>query len=174
MTQRKMIPWIVGNTDLGEHLVELGAGPGAATEELRRRAGRVTSLEYNHKFAAGLARRVISKNGAVLRGDAARLPFAEKTFTSAIAVLVLHHLLSNDLQDRVFAEIRRVLKPGGVFLAFEIRDSWLHRVGHIQSIFVPVDPASLAERLSAAGFADTQVSAGNGGFRWKALRDPSR
>jgi len=173
VTQRKLLPWIIGRTDLGEHLLEMGAGPGAATEELRRRAGRVTSLEYDHKFAAGLAARMTVRNGAVLRGDAARLPFADQTFTSAIAVLVLHHLCSSELQGQAFAEIHRVLRPGGVFLAFEIQDSWMHRAGHIKSTFVPVAPTTLAARMSAAGFPDTRIGLRGGGFRWKAVRDGS-
>ena len=84
----------------------------------------------------------------MIQGDAATLPFAEGTFSSAIAILMLHHLRSKDLQDRAFAEIWRVLRPGGVFLAFEIQDGWPHRVGHIRSTFVPVTPASALDRKS--------------------------
>ena len=42
---------------LGEHVLELGAGPGAGTAELRRLAPRITSIEYSHAFAARLASR---------------------------------------------------------------------------------------------------------------------
>jgi len=42
-------------------------------------------------------------------------------FSSAIAVLVLHHLRSRKQQDRAFAEVRRVLQPGAHFFAFEIQ-----------------------------------------------------
>src|SRR6267143_1757047 len=100
MTRRQLLPWILQGSELGEHVLELGAGPGAATEELGRLAARVTSLEYDHAFAA----------------------------------------------------IWRVLQPGGVFLAFDIQDGWLHRVGHIKSTFVPVAPASAFARFTATGF----------------------
>jgi SAM-dependent methyltransferase len=155
---------------LGDHVLELGAGPGAATQELALRASRVTSLEYDHSFASKLAARVDGSNTAVIQADAAALPFANATFSSAMAILMLHHLHSGELQDRTFAEIARVLRPGGVFLAFEIQNSWLHRLGHIRSTFVPVDPRSAAARLKGAGFSQSAVDFWTGGFRIRAIR----
>ncbi len=170
VTQRKLLPWILSGSELGEHLLEVGAGAGAATEELWRRVARVTSLEYDHAFAVGLAARQRNANSGVLRGDAAALPFADHTFSSAIAVLVLHHLHSSELQDRAFTEIYRVLRPGGVFLAFEIQDGWLQHAIHRSSTFVPVAPASVPARLTAAGFSRVTVDLRRGGFRLRALR----
>ena len=170
VTRWQLLPWILQGSELGEHVLELGAGLGATTDELARLAPRVTSLEYDHAFAAKLGARSNALNGAVIQGDAATLPFADRTFSSAIAILMLHHLRSNELQDRAFAEIRRVLRPGGVFLAFEIQDGWLHRVGHIKSTFVPVMPASANGRLTAAGFSKVTVDLRQGGFRIRALR----
>jgi SAM-dependent methyltransferase len=170
VTQRKLLPWILEGSNLGEHVLELGAGPGAATEELRRRAARVTSLEYDHAFAANLGARVRATNVNVIQGDAAALPFPPKTFSSAIAILMLHHLRSKELQDRAFAEIFRVLRPGGVFLAFDIQDGWLHRVAHIRSTFVPVAPATAPARLTAVGFSEITIAVRRGGFRIRALR----
>jgi ubiquinone/menaquinone biosynthesis C-methylase UbiE len=109
-------------------------------------------------------------NVGVVQGDAAELPFPERTFSAAIAVLVLHHLRSSELQDRAFAEIFRVLRPGGVFLAFEIPDGWLQRVGHIHSTFTPVALASAFARLTAAGFSRVTVDFRRGAFRLRALR----
>ena len=170
VTQRRLLPWMLPGSQLGDHVLELGAGPGAATEELRRRAPRVTSLEYSYAFAAGLAARRHYTRSAVLQGDAAALPFADKSFSSAIAVLVLHHLRSADLQDRAFREILRVLRPGGVFFAFEIPDGWFQRAIHRNSTFVPVQPASLPARLTAAGFSRVTVDIRWGGFRVRAVR----
>jgi SAM-dependent methyltransferase len=170
VTRRQLLPWILQGSELGEHVLELGAGPGAATEELEHLAPRVTSLEYDHTFTARLGACMSGANVTVIQGDAATLPFSDGTFSSAIAILMLHHLRSSDLQDRAFAEIWRVLRPGGVFLAFEIQDGWLHRVGHIRSTFVPVTPASAFARLTAAGFSRVTVDFRRGGFRIRALR----
>jgi ubiquinone/menaquinone biosynthesis C-methylase UbiE len=170
VTRRQLLPWILQGSELGDHVLELGAGPGAATLELASRAARLTSLEYDHAFAAKLGARVSGSNAAVIQADAAELPFADATFSSAIAILTLHHLRSFELQNRALAEIARVLRPGGIFLAFEIQDSWLHRVGHIHSTFVPVRPASVFARLLAAGFFKVTVDLRSGGFRIRTLR----
>ncbi|HEY2547332.1 MAG TPA: class I SAM-dependent methyltransferase [Candidatus Acidoferrum sp.] len=171
MTRKQVLPWLLGDTDLGEHVLEIGAGPGAATDELRNRAARVTSLEYSHAFALGIAQRSHAKNGAIVQGDASALPFPQKMFSSAIAVLVLHHLRSQELQERAFAEIFRVLKPGGVFLALEIQDGWLNRIGHIRSTFVPVAASSVPGRLGAVGFCNVSTNAfRRGAYRLRALR----
>ena len=170
VTRKHLLPWVLSGTELGEHALEIGAGPGAATDELRKRAARVTSLEYSHPFAADLAARNQSENGAVLQGDASTLPFPEKTFSAAIAILVLHHLRSREAQERAFTEILRVLRPGGVFLAFEIQDGWLNRIGHIRSTFVPVAPASVCDRLAAAGFSNVITEFRRSAYRLRALR----
>ena len=170
MTRTQVIPWLLSGAELGEHALELGAGPGAATDELRKHAGRVTSLEYSHAFAVGIAQRIQNGNGDVLQGDASALPFPEKTFSSVTTVLVLHHLRSPELQDRAFAEIYRVLRPGGVFLAIDIPNAWFHRIVHIRSTFVPVAPATATERLTAAGFSNVAIDFLRGAFRIRALR----
>jgi ubiquinone/menaquinone biosynthesis C-methylase UbiE len=170
VTRRQLLPWILEGSELGEHMLELGAGPGATTDELRLRAARVTSLEYDHGFAARLGARVSGTNASVVQSDAANLPFPDKTFSSAIAILMLHHLRSSALQDQAFEEIYRVLRPGGVFLAFEIQDSWFHRVGHIRSTFVPLATASTIARLTAAGFSRATCNSRRGGLRIRAIR----
>ena len=155
---------------LGDNVLELGAGPGATTEELRRRAARVTSLEYDQKFAARLGARFRNTNVGVLRADAAALPFPDETFSSVIAVLVLHHLKAQGQQEKAFAEIHRVLQPGGAFLAMEIGDGWLQRFGHIKSTFVPVAPGVAFARLTSLGFSKIVIDMQRSAFRICALR----
>lgn len=167
ITRDHLLPWVVAGNSLGDHVLELGAGPGAGTAALQRLSPRVTSLEWSHDFAVRLA----AKNrNAVVQADGASLPFAECTFSSVIAVLMLHHLRTRAAQENAFREAFRVLRPGGSFFAFEIEDNLLHRVIHIGSVFVPIDRASIAERLSAAGFSDVKLTSRSGGFRFSATR----
>jgi ubiquinone/menaquinone biosynthesis C-methylase UbiE len=186
VTRKQLLPWLLAGTELGEHVLEIGAGPGAATEELRKRSGRVTSLEYSYDFAARLAPRdqktttsnvpgakiteTRSRNGVVVQGDASVLPFAESTFSTAVAILVLHHLRTHEAQERALREIFRVLRPGGAFLAVEIEDGWLNRIAHIRSTFVPLRAREVPARFAAAGFCDVTYSIRHGAFRVKAVR----
>jgi len=170
LTRRELLPWMLQSSVLGEHVLELGAGAGPATMELARRASRVTSLEYDHSSALKLRTRSIHPNIGVVQGDAATLPFADATFSSTIAILMLHHLKSQELQNRTFSEVHRVLRPGGVFLAIDIPEGWIHRVAHIKSTFVPLDPATVIHRLTAAGLAQVTLDSRSGGFLIRAVR----
>src|SRR5260370_35541849 len=89
VTWRQLLPWILQGSELGENVLEVGAGPGAATEELGRLANRVTSLEYDHAFAAKLRASVNGSNAPVIRGDAGTLPFSNAAFRAEIAILLL-------------------------------------------------------------------------------------
>lgn len=170
ISQKHLLPWLLSGFRLGDHVLEIGAGYGAATGELRKRAARVTSLEYDAASLAKLKATLKGEAVAVVCGDASAMPFTGQTFSSATAVLVLHHLKSPEAQDRAFAELFRVLRPGGVFLAFEINDSWIHRIGHIKSTFTAVAPASVFARLTKAGFSSISVDFRTGGFRISASR----
>jgi ubiquinone/menaquinone biosynthesis C-methylase UbiE len=168
VTQSRVLPWMISGASLGDHVLEIGAGPGAATQELRRQAPRVTSLEWSLAFAASLATRNQGVN--VVQGDAAILPFADKSFSSVIAVLVLHHLRSSEVQDRALREIYRVLRPGGVFLAAEIPDGWLQRAIHWKSTFVPFAVTGIPARLAAAGFSHATITSRRAGFQFQAFK----
>ena len=173
ITRNQLLPWTLADVNLGDHLLEIGAGAGAATPELRKRVPRVTSLEYDRTLSTRLAQTLAQTNRAavsIVQGDAAALPFAASTFTSAIAILMFHHLRSGELQDRAFAEVHRVLRPGGRFCAFDIQDGWLNRVVHIKSTFVPIDPQNVVTRLKNAGFADVSVDLRSGAFRFLASK----
>ncbi len=60
---------------------------------------------------------------------ASRLPFADQSFDFAYAINIFHHLTDPETRERAFAEVVRVLKPGGVFFLQEINTTnWLFRV----------------------------------------------
>jgi ubiquinone/menaquinone biosynthesis C-methylase UbiE len=164
---------VVSSIPLGDHLLEIGAGYGVATPYLRRRVARVTSLEYDHRSTRHLMLHHGGGHGWAVRGDASLLPFADQTFSSALAILVLHHLKSREAQDQMFAEVYRVLRPGGVFLTFEITDSWMNRVVHIRSTFTPIAPASAMKRLTTSGFSGMVFDTRGGTFRLSAKRPDS-
>jgi ubiquinone/menaquinone biosynthesis C-methylase UbiE len=168
-TQQRLLPRMLeGAGDLGTRVLEVGAGFGAATAELSRRFPSVISLEYSAAFAANIPR--ADRAARIVQGDAAQLPFADGSFTCAIAILMLHHLRSQELQDRAFGEICRVLQAGGIFLAFEIHDGWLQRLIHTSSTFVAVNAGAAHARLNAMGFSRVSVDLWRGGFLLRARR----
>lgn len=170
LTRKRLLPWLLADCELGEHVLEIGAGAGSATAELRKRTRGLTSLEYDSELVRRLAARHGSDGTGIVQGDAANLPFADASFSCVIGVLVLHHLPSSELQDQAFSEVHRVLRPAGQFLAFEVPDGWLQRLSHIKSIFVPLEPAPTTARLKGAGFNQISVERDGGGFRVIARR----
>jgi ubiquinone/menaquinone biosynthesis C-methylase UbiE len=169
-TQRQLLPRILADVPLGDHLLEIGAGYGPATSFLKAQVSRVTSLEYDHNATLKLKLQSPNGDSAAVRGDASQLPFPGQTFSSSLAIFVLHHLKSLEAQERMFSEVFRILRPGGVFVALEINDTWINRFGHIRSTFTPVPPASIFPRLAAAGFSQTAVDFRPGIFRINAFR----
>ena len=164
----KLLPWVLRDVDLGDQVLELGPGPGITTDVLRRRAPRLTSVEIDPRLAGALASRLENTNVTVLRGDATALELGDATFSGAIACTMLHHVPSPALQDRLFAEVRRVLRPGGMFVGSDSLSSRLFRVIHLFDTLVPVDPAGLTARLEAAGFGAVQIDVAGRTFRFRA------
>ncbi|MBI5948278.1 MAG: class I SAM-dependent methyltransferase [Chloroflexi bacterium] len=98
----------------GTSVLDLGCGPGRDCAFLSAEGFRVTGCD---RYAAALARaRIAAPAAAYLRLDIARpLPFRSGTFDAAIASLSLHYLPWVETLAAV-AEVRRVLRPGGLFL----------------------------------------------------------
>ena len=81
----------------------------------------------------------------------------------------VHHVPSPELQDRVFAELARVLAPGGVLVGSDSLSSPLFRVVHWGDTLVPVDPETMPARLERAGFRDVEVQVAPRTFRFRAV-----
>jgi ubiquinone/menaquinone biosynthesis C-methylase UbiE len=109
-------------------------------------------------LAAQLAERYAGTNVEIVEGDATDLAFEPDRFSAATSFFMLHHVPTPELQDRLFAEVARVLRPGGVFVAADSMASDGLREFHHDDVYQPVDPAGLAVRLGAAGFVDAEVN----------------
>ncbi|HVM74997.1 MAG TPA: class I SAM-dependent methyltransferase [Candidatus Saccharimonadales bacterium] len=169
-SERHLLPWVFAGQQLGEHALEIGAGYGAGTQFLRRRVERVTALEYDVRLTMAWKAKGQSEGVEIVCGDGAQLPFGDERFSSVTAILVLHHLKSAELQKRMLSEVMRVLRRDGVFVGFEIGDSWLNRIGHIGSTFTPFTSSIAQESLSAAGFANTCIKARFGAYRFTSMK----
>jgi SAM-dependent methyltransferase len=153
----ELVPWVLGSSSLGDDCLEIGPGPGVATDLLRTRARRLTAVELDPALAQALADRLAGTNVAVVNADATTLPFTADRFSGAICLTMLHHVPSAALQDRLLAEVARVLRPGGTLFGSDSIEGPEARAAHEDDIFVPVDPDQLAGRLVAAGFDEPEV-----------------
>jgi SAM-dependent methyltransferase len=165
--QRDLMPWVLRNADLGTHVLEVGPGPGLTTDVLRHRVPALTALEIDPALAAALRARTARTNVTVVEGDGTALPFPEGTFTGAVSCTMLHHVPSPELQNRLLAEVRRVLQPGALFVGSDSTTSIVFRLAHLFDTMVLVDPDTFGERLERAGFTDVAVRVGAGAFRFR-------
>jgi SAM-dependent methyltransferase len=154
-----LLPWLLGVAPLGDDVVEVGPGPGLTTDLLRTRTAKVTAVELDQQRATALADRLSGTNVEVVHADATDSGLASNRFSAATCFSMLHHMPSPELQDRLFAELHRVLRPGAVFLGVDSTDNELIREFHVDDVFVPVDPDTFGSRLEAAGFTDVHIDA---------------
>ena len=71
------------------------------------------------------------------------MPFADATFSAVVCLTMLHHLPDPELQDRLFAEVHRVLGPGGVFCG---SDNQVGASGSTSSTSATTRPSSTRPR----------------------------
>jgi ubiquinone/menaquinone biosynthesis C-methylase UbiE len=168
LVEDELLPWVLEGHDLGDELIEIGAGPGLTTDVLRRHAAHLTAVELDVSLADRLASRLAGTNVEVVAADATRLPFPAGQFSAAACLTMLHHIPSAALQDAALAELGRVLRPGGVLVGADGLDTPDRRRLHQGDIFVPVDSGTLADRLRGAGFTEASVEVAGDRVRFAA------
>src|ERR1039457_248023 len=82
LVEDELLPWVLEGHDLGDDLLEVGAGPGLTTDVLRRHAAHVTAVELDVGLADQLAARLAGTNVEVVAADATRLPFPSGSFSA--------------------------------------------------------------------------------------------
>ena len=138
-------------------ILDAGCGSGGMSRFLER-YGRVTGLDLAPE-AIDLARdRGVPR---LARGSVSALPFRTASFDLVTSFDVLYHLAVED--DRTaFAELRRVLRPGGIVLVRLPAYNWI-RGDHDRAVHTRhrYTRAELTERLLLAGFHVEHASYAN-------------
>jgi SAM-dependent methyltransferase len=150
-----VLPAAIGALTLGDEVLEIGPGYGASTKQLTGNVPSLTAVEVDDALAKGLAKAY--PNVTVVQGSGDNLPFDAGRFSAVVCFTMLHHVLTQEMQDGLFAEARRVLRPGGVFAGSDSIDNEDWRDFHGGDTCTPVDPGGLPHRLTAAGFVDVDV-----------------
>jgi arsenite methyltransferase len=109
-------PWQLGRLDSGERVLDLGSGAGTdslVAAQMVGEEGSVTGIDMRPQMLAK-ARNAAAAMGVgnvtFVEGEAERLPFADASFDVVVSNGVID--LVPD-KDALFAELYRVLAPGG-------------------------------------------------------------
>ena len=155
--QDEVLPSLTQHADLGEDMLEIGPGPGAATEWLRQKVKRLTAVEVDAAAAGKLADRFAGGNVEVVLGSAAELSYPDESFDSVGSFTMLHHVPTLAMQNKILAEAFRVLRPGGVLICSDsLASNDLHHF-HEGDTYNPVEPTSVLARLQTLGFENITV-----------------
>ncbi len=143
-------------------MLDVGCGTGRLAVALAERGARVWGIDPSKEMLA-VARSRAGPGVNFKRAEAERLPFKEAWFERAVFRLVVHHLRD---RARAFAELRRVLAPGGrialaSFNPEHFEENWLHdlfpAVYEIDRSRFPSQD-ELRVELEAAAFAEVRTS----------------
>ncbi|MEZ4402661.1 MAG: methyltransferase domain-containing protein [Kofleriaceae bacterium] len=152
--------------------LDLSCGPGLFTRALAAAApdALVVGLDISRamlEVAAGRSRGY--GNVVLVRGDAHKLPFADGAFAGVNNAGALH---AYDDAEQALREVRRVLRPGGVFVGstFAQAPTLLGRVAARVAGIRRYDPGELRAQLSRLGFGDYEELRLGGAFVFRARR----
>jgi SAM-dependent methyltransferase len=169
MVRDQLLPWALADVELGDETLEIGPGYGATLRALVDRADAVTAVEVDKPMADRLVR-LYGDRARVIHGDGSNTGLPDTSFSSVVCFTMLHHVPTDRLQDQLFAEAFRVLRPGGVFAGSDRLPSLPFRLIHIGDVYNPVTADDLRARLGQAGFADIRTDVSGVRLRWRATK----
>ena len=151
----------------GDNVLDVGCGTGSVAMLAKERvgkSGRVVGIDPGPR-QIDRARRRAARRGAAVEfevGVIERLTTPDQSFDAVLSTMMMHHL-PIELKRRGFAEVARVLKPGGRFAIADFRASAKRegeraKFGADESDFDDIPPL-----LTAAGL--TVIETGDIGLR---------
>ncbi len=159
--QEQILPVVTAGVSLGQDMLEIGPGPGAATAWLQERVAHLTVLEADEAAAARLAANYPGSSLTVDIGDATQLPYGDESFDSVGSFTMLHHVPTAAAQYQILAEALRVLRPGGLLAGSDsLASNDLHHFHH-DDTYNPAEPATLLVWLRSLGFAPVTITVGD-------------
>ena len=150
----------------GLRVVEVGSGPAHDSITFAERGAQVTAVDHSEsglRLASDVYARLRLPLQTV-RADAQALPFKDGQFDIAFNAGVLEHFTDEQL-ERVVDEMMRVVKPGGLFVAFCPNRFNLFYQTHLRSVQDhhydyerAFSACEMRRRLVARGLQDVRTS----------------
>lgn len=103
-----VLEWLAAQA--GESILDLGCGDGQLTQRIAATGARVKGVDASPEMIAAARARGVAADQA----KAESLPYADGAFDVVFSNAALHWVRD---QNAMLAEVRRVLKPGGRFVA---------------------------------------------------------
>lgn len=129
--RRVVLPWAVRDQSVAGDVLEIGGGSGAMAAALLARypSVRLTVTDVDPAMVEMARRRIASagERAQAVEADATDLPFDDASFDVVCSWLMLHHTVQ---WEQAVTEATRVLRPGGVFLGYDLADTPAARLVH--------------------------------------------
>ncbi len=95
-------------------ILELGCGTGSMTKNVRLAfsSAEIVATDLSEPYLKKARRRL--KGVRFVEADAAKLPFKDEAYDLVFSVFMFHEL-PREVRNQVIQEVKRVLKPGGIF-----------------------------------------------------------
>lgn len=155
-----LAPDLVRKSDA--RVLDFGAGTGTSVPWFRKYFpnARVTCLDVSRR-SLDVGRSRFQDAAEFEHFDGGAVPYADASFDVVFVACVLHHIPHAE-HSRIFAELRRVLKPNGVLLVFEHNPFNPLTVRAVNTCpfdenAVLLRPAALRRTFVSAGFADPSL-----------------
>ncbi len=145
----------------GDTVVDIGCGPGAAARHAARLGARVTGVDPARVMLRVARLLTRSRSVRYLAGSAEQLPLPDGATSVVWTIASVHHWSE---VDAGLSEARRVLAPGGRFVAIEKQTQPGAR-GHASHGWTDEQAEAFAERCRAHGFTDVAVGQHSTGRR---------
>ena len=147
----------------GQRVLEIGCGTGSLVVPIKQRypGVDVVALDPDPKALARANQKALRANVAIQfdEGFSDSLPYSAASFDRVFSSLMFHHL---PLKERAstLAEVRRVLKPGGMLVLLDFagpqKHGFLARFIHASRHLQDNDEDKVLSMLRDAGFADVK------------------
>jgi len=136
-----------------DRVLEVGFGGGVALPSLIATAAYVAGVDRSPSMVqhanANFAGAVSAGRAEFRQGSVEALPFGAATFTKVCTVNTVYFWISLGVG---FAELHRVLSPGGRLVVGFLPKEWMDRGGYPTDIFTSRSPEEVVAALNEAGF----------------------